>query len=64
MQVEIGEEWTLEFDGPEVRRLQMARVEPDPTNHTLPLGYGDLASGSHGWQRRIPSRQPGCPGTI
>jgi hypothetical protein len=44
MQVEIGEEWTFEFDGPEVTRLEMALVEPNPTNRTLPLGYDDLAS--------------------
>jgi hypothetical protein len=42
LQVEIGEEWTFEFDGARVGRLQMVRVDPDPSNRVLPLGLGDL----------------------
>jgi len=54
MQVEIGEEWTFEFDGPQVTRLEMARVEPSPTNRTLPLGYDDLAS----WESWLEETHP------
>jgi hypothetical protein len=54
MQVEIGEEWTFEFDGPEVTRLEMARVESSPTNRTLPLGYDDLAS----WESWLEETHP------
>jgi hypothetical protein len=54
MQVEIGEEWTFEFDGLEVTRLEMARVEPNPTNRTLPLGYHDLAS----WESWLEETHP------
>ena len=54
MQVEIGEEWTFEFDGPQVTRLEMARVEPSPTNRTLPLGYHDLAS----WESWLEETHP------
>jgi hypothetical protein len=54
MQVEIGEEWTFEFDGPRVTRLEMARVELDPPNRTLPLGYDDLAS----WQSWLEETHP------
>lgn len=42
LQVEIGEEWTFDFDGTRVTRLRMARVDPDPPNRVLPLGLGDL----------------------
>lgn len=43
LQVEIGEEWTFDFDGARVRRLNMmARVDPDPSNRVLPLGLSDL----------------------
>jgi hypothetical protein len=54
MQVEIGEEWTFEIDGPQVTRLEMARVEPSPTNRTLPLGYHDLAS----WESWLEETHP------
>lgn len=54
MQVEIGEEWTFELDGPQVTRLEMARVEPSPTNRTLPLGYDDLAS----WESWLEETHP------
>jgi hypothetical protein len=54
MQVEIGEEWTFEIDGPHVTRLEMARVEPSPTNRTLPLGYHDLAS----WESWLEETHP------
>jgi hypothetical protein len=54
MQVEIGEEWTFEFDGPDVTRLEMARVEPSPANRTLPLGYDDLAS----WESWLEGTHP------
>jgi hypothetical protein len=54
MQVEIGEEWTFEIEGPEVTRLEMARVEPSPTNRTLPLGYDDLAS----WESWLEETHP------
>lgn len=54
MQVEIGEQWTFELDGPEVTRLEMARVEPSPTNRTLPLGYDDLAS----WESWLEETHP------
>jgi hypothetical protein len=43
-QVEIGEEWTFVFDAGELTRLEMARVDPNPTNRSLPLGYDDLRS--------------------
>jgi hypothetical protein len=42
LQVEIGEEWTFDFDGGLVTRLQMVRVDPDPPNRVLPLGLVDL----------------------
>ena len=42
LQVEIGEEWTFEFEGDRVRHLQMARVDPDPSDRVLPLGLPDL----------------------
>lgn len=42
LQIEIGEEWTFDFDGVRVRRLQMVRVDPDPSNRVLPLGFADL----------------------
>jgi hypothetical protein len=42
LQVEIGEEWTFEFDGARVSRLQMIRVDPDPSNRVMPLGLVDL----------------------
>ena len=42
LQVEIGEEWTFDFDGARVRRLVMARVDPEPPNPSLPLGLDDL----------------------
>jgi hypothetical protein len=42
LQVEIGEEWTFEFDGARVTRLEMVRVDPDPSDRVLPLGLGDL----------------------
>jgi hypothetical protein len=54
MQVEIGEEWTFEIDGPQVTRLEMARVDPSPTNRTLPLGYADLAS----WESWLEETHP------
>lgn len=54
LQVEIGEEWTFEFHGPRVTRLEMARVEPSPTNRTLPLGYHDLAS----WESWLEETHP------
>lgn len=54
LQVEIGEEWTFEFDGPQVTRLEMARVQPSPTNRTLPLGYDDLAS----WESWLEETHP------
>ena len=42
LQLEIGEEWTFEFAGDRVTRLQMIRVDPDPANRVLPLGLVDL----------------------
>jgi hypothetical protein len=43
LQVEIGEEWTFDFYGDRVRRLNtMARVDPDPSDRLLPLGLSDL----------------------
>jgi hypothetical protein len=42
LQVEIGEEWTFDFDGTRVARLRMARVDLDPPNRVLPLGLGDI----------------------
>jgi hypothetical protein len=43
LQVEIGEEWTFDFDRGRVRRLNMtARVDPDPPDRLLPLGLTDL----------------------
>ena len=42
LQIEIGEQWTFDFEGTRVRRLVMARVDPDPSNRVLPLGLGDL----------------------
>lgn len=44
LQIEIGEAWTFEFDGAGVRRLEMLRVDPDPTNRLLPLGLVDLST--------------------
>jgi hypothetical protein len=44
LQVEIGEEWTFDFDARELTRLQMTRVDSNLTNRTLPLGYTDLYS--------------------
>jgi hypothetical protein len=43
LQLEIGEQWTFEFDGDRVTRLEMVRVDPDPPNRVLPLGFVDLA---------------------
>lgn len=54
LQVEIGEEWTFEFHGPRVTRLEMARVEPSPASRTLPLGYDDLAS----WESWLEETHP------
>jgi hypothetical protein len=42
LQIEIGEDWTFEFDGARVSRLEMLRVDPDPPNRLLPLGLVDL----------------------
>jgi hypothetical protein len=42
LQLEIGEEWTFDFDGARVTRLQMVRIDPDPPNRVLPLGLLDL----------------------
>jgi len=42
LQLEIGEQWTFEFDGDRVTRLEMVRVDPDPPNRVLPLGLVDL----------------------
>ena len=42
LQVEIGEEWTFDFDEHRVRRLVMTRVDSDPSNRLLPLGLDDL----------------------
>ena len=54
MQVEIGETWSFELDGPQVVRLEMDRVERSPTNRTLPLGYDDLAS----WESWLEETDP------
>jgi hypothetical protein len=40
--VTLSEEWTFDFDGTRVRRLQMVRVDPDPSDRVLALGLGDL----------------------
>ena len=42
LQLEIGERWVFEFDGPRVTRLEMVRVDPDPPNRVLPLGLVGL----------------------
>lgn len=42
LQLEIGEQWTFEFDGARVTRLEMVRVDADPPNRVLPLGLVDL----------------------
>jgi hypothetical protein len=42
LQVEIGEDWTFDFDEARVRRLVMARFDGYPPNRVLPLGLGDL----------------------
>ena len=42
LQLEIGEEWTFDFERARVRRLQMVRVDPDPPSRDLPLGLADL----------------------
>lgn len=42
LQIEIGEEWTFEFDGERVAHLQMLRVDPDPPNRAMPLALADL----------------------
>jgi hypothetical protein len=58
LQVEIGEEWTFDFDGPRVSRLQMVRVDPDPSNRALPLGLVDLQAWE-AWLREIHPEQAG-----
>ena len=42
LQLEIGEAWTFEFQGQHVSRLEMLRVDPDPTDRLLPLGLVDI----------------------
>lgn len=54
LQVEIGEVWTFVFDGGDLRGLEMARVDPNPANRTLPLGYRDLPS----WESWLDETHP------
>ena len=56
LQVEIGEEWTFDFAGARVRRLVMARVDPEPPNPSLPLGLDDLERWAT-WLRKADPRQ-------
>ncbi len=42
LQLEIGEEWTFEFDGARVIRLGMLRVDSDPPDRLMPLTLADL----------------------
>lgn len=54
LQLEIGERWIFDFDGARVRRLEMARVDPDPPNRVLPLGLVDLER----WQAWLRQTRP------
>lgn len=44
LEVEIGEQWTFDFAARELTRFEMTRVDSNPMNRTLPLGYSDLQS--------------------
>jgi hypothetical protein len=44
IQVEGLELWTFGFDGPEVVRLETARLDREPETRTLPLSHRDLQS--------------------
>jgi hypothetical protein len=56
LQLEIGEQWTFEFDGHRAARLEMLRVDPDPPNRVLPLGLADLERWE-AWLRQTQPRQ-------
>jgi hypothetical protein len=60
LQVEIGEEWTFDFDGPRVSRLEMVRVDHDPPNRALPLGLVDLQA----WEAWLKETHPEQAGRL
>lgn len=54
LQVEIAEEWVFAYDGIRLASLETIRLDQDPPDRRLPLGYGDLKS----WESWLEATHP------